>query len=66
MGSAGPLFIKPVWSSSHRGQGMVEYEMLYKVFRLPSCVIPLPSILLGELISTEYAIPKESGNMGEG
>ena len=45
---------------------MVEYEMLYKVFRLPSCVIPLPSILLGELISTEYAIPKESGNMGEG
>ena len=45
---------------------MVEYEMLCKVFRLPSCVIPLSSILLGELISEEYAIPKESGNMGEG
>ena len=45
MGAAGTNV--PVRSFSHRGQGMVEYEMLYTVFRLPSCVIPLPCILMG-------------------
>ena len=54
------------YAADHRGQGMVEYEMLFKVFRLPSCVIPLLSLLLGEPISEEYAGPKESRNKGEG
>ena len=54
------------YAADHRGPGMVEYEMLCKVFRLPSCVIPLLSILLGEPMSEEYARPKESRNMGEG
>ena len=63
-GGGWPL-VSSRYAADHRGPGMVEYEMLCKVFRLPSCVIPLLSLLLGEPISEEYAGPKESRKKGE-
>ena len=56
------------YAADHRGQGMVEYEMLYKIFSLQAPILSNSSAMHthGEMIFMEYAIPKEPGNMGDG